>query len=68
MGWLILLIAFHAQASRAQILKKATDYITSMRMKNLKHQGDIDAMRQQNKAMEDEGECRGQTADALSNS
>ncbi|XP_055946178.1 protein max-like isoform X2 [Argiope bruennichi] len=42
------------RASRAQILKKAADYIQSMRRKNLSHQQDIDDLKKQNKILEEQ--------------
>ncbi|KFM68307.1 Protein max, partial [Stegodyphus mimosarum] len=42
------------RASRAQILKKAADYIQSMRRKNMAHQQDIDDLKRQNKVLEDQ--------------
>jgi Max protein len=41
------------QASRAQILKKAAEYIDHMRRKNTNHQKDIDLLRKKNKLLED---------------
>lgn len=41
-----------SQASRAQILKKAAEYITFMRRKNLSHQQDIDDLKRQNNILE----------------
>ncbi|KAM8846188.1 protein max isoform 3-T3 [Synchiropus picturatus] len=40
------------QASRAQILDKATEYIQYMRRKNLTHQQDIDDLKRQNALLE----------------
>lgn len=40
------------QASRAQILKKAADYIQMMRKKNSIHQQDIDDLKRQNQLLE----------------
>ncbi|XP_074656281.1 protein max-like [Tubulanus polymorphus] len=40
------------KASRAQILKKASDYIQYMRRKNHTHQQDIDDLRKQNHLLE----------------
>ncbi|CAH0391497.1 unnamed protein product [Bemisia tabaci] len=40
------------QASRAQILKKAADYIQFMRRKNSAHQQDIDDLKRQNSLLE----------------
>ncbi|KAI5707124.1 hypothetical protein M8J75_014763 [Diaphorina citri] len=40
------------QASRAQILKKAADYIQFMRRKNASHQQDIDDLKRQNAILE----------------
>lgn len=45
------------QASRAQILKKAAEYIQSMRRKNTSHQQDIEDLRKQNRVLEDQSEC-----------
>lgn len=42
------------RASRAQILKKAADYITTMRRKNVAHQQDVDDLKSQNKALEEQ--------------
>ncbi|XP_015907960.3 protein max isoform X2 [Parasteatoda tepidariorum] len=42
------------KASRAQILKKAADYIQNMRRKNISHQNDIDDLKRQNKNLEDQ--------------
>ncbi|XKL67205.1 hypothetical protein PGB90_010625 [Kerria lacca] len=39
-------------ASRAQILKKAADYIQFMRRKNTAHQQDIDDLKRQNNLLE----------------
>ncbi|KAK0089201.1 hypothetical protein PV325_008513 [Microctonus aethiopoides] len=39
-------------ASRAQILKKAAEYIQFMRRKNLSHQQDIDDLKRQNNLLE----------------
>ena len=43
------------QASRAQILKQATDYITFMSKKNGAHQSDIDDLKKQNNLLEQQG-------------
>jgi Max protein len=40
------------QASRAQILKKAAEYIQFMRRKNNSHQQDIDDLKRQNSVLE----------------
>lgn len=40
------------KASRAQILKKAADYIQFMRRKNSSHQQDIDDLKRQNQMLE----------------
>lgn len=40
------------QASRAQILKKAADYIQFMRRKNAAHQQDIDDLKRQNEVLQ----------------
>ncbi|XP_031436145.1 protein max isoform X3 [Clupea harengus] len=45
------------QASRAQILDKATEYIQYMRRKNHTHQQDIDDLKRQNALLEQQGEC-----------
>ncbi|CAN8000680.1 unnamed protein product, partial [Ixodes hexagonus] len=42
------------QASRAQILKKAADYIQTMRRKNTAHLQDIEDLKRQNKLLEDQ--------------
>uniref|UniRef100_A0A8C3G263 Protein max n=1 Tax=Cyclopterus lumpus TaxID=8103 RepID=A0A8C3G263_CYCLU len=47
------------QASRAQILDKATEYIQYMRRKNHTHQQDIDDLKKQNALLEQQGEWRG---------
>uniref|UniRef100_A0A4W5PZR9 Protein max n=1 Tax=Hucho hucho TaxID=62062 RepID=A0A4W5PZR9_9TELE len=47
------------QASRAQILDKATDYIQYMRRKNHTHQQDIDDLKRQNALLEQQGEYDG---------
>lgn len=44
------------QASRAQILDKATEYIQYMRRKNHTHQQDIDNLKKQNALLEQQGE------------
>lgn len=41
-------------ASRAQILKKAADYIQLMRRKNVSHQQDIDDLKKQNRYLEEQ--------------
>ncbi|CAN8032169.1 unnamed protein product [Ixodes persulcatus] len=41
-------------ASRAQILKKAADYIQTMRRKNTAHLQDIEDLKRQNKLLEDQ--------------
>lgn len=43
---------FFEQASRAQILKKAAEYIQFMRKKNNSHQQDIEDLRRQNSLLE----------------
>ncbi|XP_047480035.1 protein max-like isoform X3 [Penaeus chinensis] len=43
-----------SQASRAQILKKAADYIEFMRQKNSAHQQDIDDLKKQNTLLENQ--------------
>ena len=40
------------QVSRAQILKKAADYITYMRRKNHSHQQDIEDLKRHNNVLE----------------
>lgn len=45
----------HKQASRAQILDKATEYIQYMRRKNHTHQQDIDDLKRQNALLEQQG-------------
>jgi len=42
------------KASRAQILKKAAEYIQVMRRKNTGHQQDIDDLKKQNKVLEEQ--------------
>lgn len=42
------------KASRAQILKKAADYIQTMRRKNTAHLQDIEDLKRQNKLLEDQ--------------
>ena len=42
------------KASRAQILKKAAEYIQTMRKKNQTHQADIDELCKLNKMLEDQ--------------
>jgi len=42
------------KASRAQILKKAAEYIQAMRRKNSSHQQDIDDLKRQNKILEEQ--------------
>lgn len=46
------------QASRAQILDKATEYIQYMRRKNHTHQQDIDDLKKQNALLEQQGKQR----------
>lgn len=46
------------QASRAQILDKATEYIQFMRRKNHTHQQDIDDLKKQNALLEQQGKWR----------
>lgn len=43
-------------ASRAQILKKAAEYIQYMRRRNVSHQQDIDNLRKQNNQLEGQSE------------
>lgn len=45
-----------SQASRAQILKKAAEYIQFMRRKNNSHQQDIDDLKRQNGLLEAQSE------------
>nr|XP_029718067.1 protein max-like isoform X1 [Aedes albopictus] len=49
---LFLLKSYYLQASRAQILKKAAEYIQFMRRKNNSHQQDIDDLKRQNTLLE----------------
>jgi len=42
------------KSSRAQILKKAADYISFMRRKNTTAQADIDDLKRQNKVLEEQ--------------
>ncbi len=44
------------KASRAQILKKAAEYIAFMRRKNTTVQADIDDLKRQNKVLEEQSE------------
>ncbi|XP_031772139.1 protein max isoform X2 [Apis florea] len=44
-------------ASRAQILKKAAEYIQFMRRKNSSHQQDIDDLKRQNSLLESQKTC-----------
>lgn len=44
-------------ASRAQILKKAAEYIQFMRRKNNSHQQDIDDLKRQNNQLESQSGC-----------
>ncbi|XP_046741106.1 protein max isoform X1 [Diprion similis] len=44
-------------ASRAQILKKAAEYIQFMRRKNTSHQQDIDDLKRQNTLLESQSLC-----------
>lgn len=46
----------YVQASRAQILKKAADYIQFMRKKNTLHQQDVDDLKRQNTMLESQSE------------
>lgn len=46
------------QASRAQILDKATEYIQYMRRKNHTHQQDIDDLKKQNALLEQQGKWK----------
>lgn len=45
-------ILLSQQVSRAQILKKAADYITYMRRKNHSHQQDIEDLKKHNNVLE----------------
>lgn len=47
-----LLIMYYLKASRAQILKKAAEYIIYMRKKNNSHQQDIEDLKRQNTLLE----------------
>lgn len=47
------------KASRAQILKKAAEYIQTMRKKNQTNQADIDELSRLNKMLEDQMKARG---------
>lgn len=47
------------KASRAQILKKAAEYIQSMRKKNQTNQADIDELSRLNKMLEDQMNVQG---------
>lgn len=47
------------KASRAQILKKAAEYIQTMRKKNQTNQADIDELSKLNKMLEDQMVARG---------
>ncbi|XP_045453319.1 protein max-like [Melitaea cinxia] len=49
---MILYTNIQNSASRAQILKKAAEYIQFMRRKNNAHQQDIDDLRRQNNVLE----------------
>lgn len=42
----------HIQASRAQILKKAADYVTFMKRKNQSHQQDNEDLKRQNNQLD----------------
>lgn len=53
---------FVKQASRAQILDKATEYIQYMRRKNHTHQQDIDDLKKQNALLEQQGKCEIKTS------
>ena len=48
-------MSLYFQASRAQILKHATDYIQFMSKKNNAHQMDIDDLKHQNVQLESQG-------------
>lgn len=58
-----LFIPLLQQASRAQILDKATEYIQYMRRKNHTHQQDIDDLKRQNALLEQQGERGGRSGD-----
>lgn len=49
-------------ASRAQILKKAAEYIQFMRRKNNSHQQDIDDLKRQNSLLESQSEYENEKA------
>uniref|UniRef100_A0A8C5CF98 Protein max n=1 Tax=Gadus morhua TaxID=8049 RepID=A0A8C5CF98_GADMO len=53
------------QASRAQILDKATEYIQYMRRKNHTHQQDIDDLKKQNALLEQQGKSMGHAHNPL---
>lgn len=57
---LICIFLIMLQASRAQILKKAADYIQFMRRKNSAHQQDIDDLKRQNLLLESQSKCKHQ--------
>lgn len=48
----VFIFIIFVQASRAQILKKAADYIEYMRKKHSAHQQDIDDLKKQNSLLE----------------
>lgn len=54
-------------ASRAQILKKAAEYIQFMRRKNTSHQQDIDDLKRQNNLLESQSKCHNCTYNDLLN-
>lgn len=54
--YLVFFFLLLQQASRAQILDKATEYIQYMRRKNHTHQQDIDDLKRQNALLEQQGE------------
>lgn len=49
---MLFICGYFVQASRAQILKKAAEYIQFMRRKNNSHQQDIEDLRRQNSLLE----------------
>lgn len=53
--WWILVFVW--KASRAQILKQATDYIQQMTSKNVSVQKDIENIRKQNHYLRQQGKC-----------
>ena len=56
-SWIVSTIIFFSQgdkASRAQILKKASEYIAFMRRKNSTHSNDIEDLKRQNQHLENQ--------------